>query len=76
MRVFRERFFWRRRAEWHLMWKRGVDRGELCADIEPQLGIDLIYGPAFMRLLSGSASLNYDDVEAMVRLAFKGLSRP
>jgi AcrR family transcriptional regulator len=74
MGVFNDRFFVRRRAGWHTIWHRGVARGELRADIDPQLGLDLLYGPAFMRLMNGSSPLTEDDAEAMVRTVFAGVA--
>jgi AcrR family transcriptional regulator len=75
MAAFNARFFVRRREGWHAIWRRGVERGELRADIDPQLGLDLLYGPAFMRLMSGASPLTEGDAEAMVHAVFAGVAK-
>ena len=55
-------------------WERGVARGELAADIDPDVGLDLIYGPAMYRLMAGHAPLTDDAADAIVRAAMRGIS--
>lgn len=54
-------------------WDRGVARGELSADIDPDVGLDLIFGPAMYRLMAGHAPLTDDAADAIVRAAMHGL---
>lgn len=53
--TFRAQFLDERRAVVSQIWHRGVERGELRADIDPDTAMDLIYGPAIFRLLTGHA---------------------
>ena len=53
---------------------RGIARGELRADIDPDAAIDLVFGPAIYRLVAGHASLDDDSADAVVDLAIRGLA--
>ena len=57
------------------MWRRGVERGEICEKIDGEIVLDLIYGPTIFRLLAGHGSLNDSESEAMVEAVFGGLRR-
>ena len=57
------------------IWQRGVDRGELPADVDPEVGLDLIFGPAMYRLMAGQAPLADDAADAIVDAAMRGLIR-
>ncbi|WP_227999519.1 TetR/AcrR family transcriptional regulator [Mycolicibacterium sp. P1-5] len=63
-----------RRATLETIWGRGVARGELRDDIDPDVAIDLIIGPALYRLMAGHASLDDADADAIVDAAIRGLS--
>lgn len=71
--TFRAQFLDERRSVVKQIWQRGVDRGELRADIDPDTAMDLIYGPAIFRLLSGHAPLNYASAVAITAAALEGL---
>jgi len=71
--LFRERFLYARRDMARVMWRRGVDRGEIRREIDGEIVLDLIYGPMIFRLLAGHGSLNERESEALVRAAFGGL---
>ena len=73
---FRSRFFQARRDEVRVMWKRGVERGEIRAGIDGDIVLDLIYGPAIFRLLTGQSPINDKEAEALVAAAFQGLQAP
>jgi AcrR family transcriptional regulator len=73
--LFRERFLYPRRDLARVMWRRGVERGEICEKIDGEIVLDLIYGPTIFRLLAGRGSLSGTDAEAIVRAAFSGLRR-
>lgn len=71
--LFRERFLYARRDAARVMWRRGVDRGEIRKEIDSEIVLDLIYGPMVFRLLAGHGSLNDHESEAMVEAVFGGL---
>jgi hypothetical protein len=51
-----------------------VARGELSADLDPDVGLDLIFGPAMYRLMAGHAPLTDDAADAIVEAAMRGLA--
>ena len=57
------------------IWDRGVARGELRADVDPEVAIDLIFGPAMYRLVAGHAPLDDGAAEAVIDAAIRGLAR-
>ncbi|WP_353364257.1 TetR/AcrR family transcriptional regulator [Mycobacterium sp.] len=57
------------------IWDRGVARGELRADVDPEVAIDLIFGPAMYRLVAGHAPLDGTAADAVVDAAMRGLGR-
>jgi AcrR family transcriptional regulator len=71
--LFRERFLYARRDAARVMWRRGVERGEICEKIDGEIVLDLIYGPTIFRLLAGHGSLNNSESEAMIKAVFGGL---
>ncbi len=73
--LFRERFLYARRDAARVMWRRGVDRGEIREEIDGEIVLDLIYGPMVFRLLAGHGSLSDRESEAMVEAVFGGLRR-
>jgi AcrR family transcriptional regulator len=74
--LFRERFLYARRDGARVMWRRGVDRGEIREDVDSEIVLDLIYGPMMFRLLAGHGSLNDSESEKMIEMVFSGLRRP
>src|SRR6201990_3428002 len=56
------------------IWDRGVARGELRADVDPEVAIDLIFGPAMYRLVAGHAPLDDSAADAVVDAAIRGLA--
>ncbi len=73
--LFRERFLYARRDVARVMWRRGVDRGEIREEIDGEIALDLIYGPMIFRLLAGHGSLSDRESEAVVAAVFAGLKR-
>lgn len=55
--------------------QRAVDRGELRADCDSELVLDVIYGPIYLRLLFGHAPLGRPDIEQLVDRALQGETR-
>src|SRR5499427_9100435 len=49
--AFRERFLWPRRREAYATLARGIRRGELRRIIDPDVLLDSLYGPIYMRFL-------------------------
>ena len=57
------------------MWQRGVLRGEIRRELDPEIILDLIYGPMIFRLLAGHGSLCKQDSQAMVEAIFGGIGQ-
>lgn len=73
LKLFRDRFIFVRRETAKVMWKRGVERGEIRPDVESEIVLDLIYGPLVLRLLTGHGSVGERESEAVVKAVFAGL---
>ncbi|MQA86661.1 MAG: TetR family transcriptional regulator [Streptosporangiales bacterium] len=58
------------------MFAKAVDRGEVPADTEVDLALDLIYGALYHRLFQGHAPLDDHFAVAAVDLIVRGLRRP
>lgn len=69
----RDRFLSGRRAQVRAIWERGVARGELRGEVDPEVATDLIYGPAIFRLLTGHGPLTAAVATEIVAAAFVGL---
>lgn len=72
---FRERFLWPRRREAYATLRRGILRGELRKDIDPDLVLDSLYGPIYMRFLIQHDRLTPDFVDRLCALVLGG-ARP
>ncbi|MEV6058065.1 TetR/AcrR family transcriptional regulator [Streptomyces sp. NPDC052107] len=70
----RDRLITPRRAMVRELWERGVGRGELRADVDPEAAIDLLFGPAMYRLVAGHAPLDEAAADEIVRVAMRGLA--
>jgi AcrR family transcriptional regulator len=55
------------------LWDRALSRGEVQADIDPDLAMDLIFAPVMWRLVSGRRPLTDDDADAIVDSVLNGL---
>ena len=64
-----------RRDLFRAIWERGVARGELRADADPDAAIDVAIGPALYRLMMGHAPLTDEAADALVDVAIRGLAR-
>lgn len=73
LHLFRQRFLYTRREAARIMWRRGVDRGDIRKEVDPEIVLDLIYGPMVFRLLAGHGSLSEEQSAIMVKTIFKGL---
>jgi AcrR family transcriptional regulator len=63
-----------RRAAVTKIWHRGVARGELDSDVDPEVALDLIFGPAMYRMAIGHAGLTPADADAIVATAMRALA--
>ena len=63
-----------RRELFRTIWDRGVERGELRADLDPEAALDLVIGPALYRLMIGHAPMGEDVADQLVDAAIRGLS--
>ncbi|TFE28120.1 TetR/AcrR family transcriptional regulator [Cohnella luojiensis] len=71
--AFRTHYIHPRRAEAMLLLNRGVQRGELKGNLDLALGVDLLYGPLFYRMLVTGESLNDHHVKQIIVTVFNGL---
>lgn len=72
---FRDRFLWPRRREAYATLRRGIKRGELPRDVDPDLILDSLYGPIYMRFLIQHDRLTPDFVDRLCSLVLGG-ARP
>jgi len=70
--AFRERFLMPRRREAYETLRRGVRRGELRRDIDPDLLLDSLYGPIYMRFLIKHDRLTPEFVDRLSELVLGG----
>lgn len=73
--AFRERFLIPRRREAYATLRRGILRGELRKNIDPDLLLDSLYGPIYMRFLIQHDRLSPEFVDHLCRLVLGG-ARP
>jgi len=71
----RDRFVGSRRKVVREVWDRGVARGELRPDVDPEAAIDLVFGPVMYRLVAGHAPLDDAAADAIADAAMRGLGR-
>jgi AcrR family transcriptional regulator len=64
-----------RRAAVMKIWHRGVARGELDPGVDPEVALDLIFGPAMYRMATGHGGLTPFDADAIVSTAMRALAR-
>jgi hypothetical protein len=63
-----------RRAAVRKIWDRGVARGELDPNVDPEVALDLIFGPAMYRRATGHGGLTPADADASVATALRALA--
>jgi AcrR family transcriptional regulator len=63
-----------RRAAVTKIWHRGVARGELDPNVDPEVALDLIFAPAVYRMATGHAGLTPDDADTIVATAMRALA--
>jgi AcrR family transcriptional regulator len=70
----RDRLIQSRRDVSRAIWDRGVARGELRGDVDREVAIDIVFGPALYRLMTGYATLDEAAADAVVDAAMRGLA--
>lgn len=73
--AFRERFMMPRRQEAYTILRRAIRRGELRRDVDPDLLLDALYGPIYMRFLIRHDRLTPQFVDRLSALVLSG-ARP
>jgi AcrR family transcriptional regulator len=73
--AFRERFMKPRRQEAYATIGRGIERGELRANVDMDLLLDSLYGPIYMRFLIRHDKLTPDFVDRLCELVLGGARR-
>jgi hypothetical protein len=56
------------------IWDRGIARGELDSNLDPEVALDLILGPAMYRRATGHGGLTPADADAIVATAMRALA--
>lgn len=70
----RDRLIQSRRDVSRAIWDRGVARGELRSDVDREVAIDIMFGPALYRLMTGYATLDEAAADNVVDAAMRGLA--
>jgi AcrR family transcriptional regulator len=73
---FRNRFFAHRRARGAATIVKGIETGELRADINVEDTLDVLYGPLWLRLLVGHRPPSARAVDRLLALVWPGLVNP
>lgn len=75
-KAFRNHFVLARRAEGRALLRQAVTEGAVRGDCEPEVVLDLLYGPLFFRLLLGHAPLDLRFVDQLLDGVLRGLAPP
>jgi rhodanese-related sulfurtransferase/AcrR family transcriptional regulator len=70
---YRARFHGPRREQSRAIVRRAIQRGEIPADTDVELALDLLWGPLFHRLLHAHARLDEDFLSNVVDTVFAGI---
>jgi len=73
---YRRHFVEQRRAPMRAAFERAIARGEVPAELDVEIALDLIYGPVYHRLLHGHAPLTDRLATSVVDLALTGILTP
>ena len=74
-RAIRDGFLARRRAALRAVLDRGVARGDLRADLDVELALDVLGGALFYRLLITGGPIDADLAEGVAELILRGFAR-
>lgn len=72
-RWLQARFMESRQRGTQELWNRAVSRGEVQKDIDPDLAMDLVFGPVMWRLVSGRRPLTEDEADTIANCVLNGL---
>ncbi len=75
-KAFRLFFVQARRDEGRALLEEAVALGAIRADVDPELALDLIYGPVFYRLTMAHAPIDAGFVEALLKEVLAGIAAP
>ncbi|WP_432856494.1 TetR/AcrR family transcriptional regulator [Amycolatopsis sp. CA-161197] len=70
---FQTRLLASRQRGIHQLWDRAVSRGEVRSEIDPDLALDLMFGPVMWRLVSGRRLVTADEADTIVDSVLNGL---
>jgi AcrR family transcriptional regulator len=73
---YQQRVVQPRRDQARDIFVRAIERGEIPADLDLEVALDLIYGPIYHRLLQGHAPLDDAFVRSAIDLALTGIESP
>ena len=71
--IWRERFVTRVRARHRLIFDRALGRGDISADFDPDVLLDLVFGPAYHRLLQSHLPLSDRFAQAVIDTVVAGV---
>lgn len=71
--AFRTRWIEPRSNEARQVIKRGIERGEIRREVDPEVLVDALYGPVYFRLLGEHAPLTENFADTLVELVMSGL---
>ena len=71
--ALRSRWLSVRRAEVREILELGIECGELREDLDPEVAVDILYGPIYYRMLVGHGPLDENFAEALADHIFAGL---
>ena len=74
--AYRKHFVTPRREAMRAAFARAAERGEVPANLDVEVAVDLIYGPLYHRLLHGHAPLTVRFAERVVDMALAGIANP
>ena len=74
--VYRARFLQPRRDLARVIFNRAIERGEIPADTDIEVALDLLYGPFYHRLLHGHAQLTDGFTRAIIDHVVTAVGRP
>lgn len=72
--IWAEKFVKPVRAQQHLLISRAVERGEIAATADPDIAIDMLFGPAYHRLLQSHLALSDRFARNLVDTIINGLA--
>ncbi|NDJ25562.1 TetR family transcriptional regulator [Nostoc sp. B(2019)] len=70
---YRDRFIYPRRAAVKAILQKGIESGEFDPNLDPELAIDILYGPIYFRLLVGHLPLDRQFAEQLPLWALKAI---